>query len=40
MIKPRGSEIQGWHPAGDSRVLWVGKTLKPWVATFLGEGKI
>ena len=29
-----------WHPAGDGRVSWVARTLKPWLATFLGEGKL
>ena len=27
----------GW---GGSRVSWVGRTIKPWLATFLGEGKL
>ena len=38
--KPCGSEILGWHPAGDSCVSWGGRTLKPWLATFLREGKL
>ena len=25
---------------GGSRVSWVGRTIKPWLATFLGEGKL
>ena len=25
---PCGSEILGWHAAGDSRVSWLGRTLK------------
>ena len=37
---PCGSEILGWHAAGDSRVSWLGRTLKLWLATFLGEGRL
>ena len=40
IIIPRGSEILSCCPAGDSCVSWVGRTLKPWLATFLGEGKL
>ena len=36
----RSSEIPDWRLAGDSRVSWVGRTLKSWLATFLGEGKL
>ena len=39
IISP-SSEIPDWHLAGDSRVSWVGRTLKSWLATFLGEGKL
>ena len=38
--KPHDSEILCWHPAGDSRFSWVGRTLKPYLATFLGEEKL
>ena len=40
IINPCGSESLGWHLAGDSHVSWVGRTLKPWLATFLGEEKL
>ena len=33
-------EILGWHLVGDSHVSWVRRTCEPWLATFLGEGKL
>ena len=35
-----GSEILGWLPVGKSRLSWVGRTLKPCLANFLGEEKL
>ena len=40
IINPCGKEIPSWRPTEDSRVSWVGRALRPWLATFLGEGKL
>ena len=40
MINTRASDIPGWRPVGDSLVSWVGRTLKSWLATLVGEGKL
>lgn len=37
VTNPRGSESLGWHAAGNSRVSWVGRSLKSWLVTFLRE---
>ena len=39
-LPPGDSEIPSWRPAEDTCVSQVGRTLKPWLATFLGEGKL
>ena len=33
-------QSESLNTRGGSRVSWVGRTIKPWLATFLGEGKL